>query len=224
MMFFDQPHNSQVRFFSEISGVRPNLQGPAYLESYQKRLLDEWGAEVLGRAARPLIQAARLAVWLEDGGPTIIGLPRVGKGGFIFDQYKIRSMRAGSGIELPVTHTKSRHDPRITNVGGVIRGLSVDELPQFGNVRKGNMSLVGPRPKAPAEFATLCRFDPKFEDAYTSARPGITGLEQVYGRAEASMSARTEFARQYAEEASLSFDLRILAETVRAVISQRGAY
>ncbi|HUS26111.1 MAG TPA: sugar transferase [Nevskiaceae bacterium] len=201
-----------------------SLEGKAYLDSRQKQLLDAYGAHVLYAVAAPFLTMARLAVWAEDKGPTLIGLPRIGKDGKTFYQRKIRSMKPGSEhIPAPVG-PKVRDDPRITRVGRVVRKFSVDELPQIGNIKRREMSLVGPRPKSPKEYGAYCELDPDFGPAYTLHLPGLTGLEQINGRAGTTVEERIAHTKQYAEEARLPLDLQVICSTAKAVLTANGAY
>jgi lipopolysaccharide/colanic/teichoic acid biosynthesis glycosyltransferase len=113
-----------------------------------------------------------------------------------------------------------RRDPRVTRVGRVLRRFSLDELPQFFNVLRGEMSLVGPRPAIPAEVE-------QYEDwqyGRLRAMPGITGLWQVSGRAEVPFEDMVRLDLHYIRNWSLAWDLEILIRTVPAVLSNRGAY
>ena len=115
---------------------------------------------------------------------------------------------------------KMKRDPRVTRIGRFIRKASIDELPQFFNVLRGEMSLVGPRPPVPIEvvqyeFETMFRLD---------AVPGITGLQQVSGRSDLSFKRWVELDLQYIAEQSLLKDIEILIKTIPAVLSGKGAY
>jgi len=215
------------RAFSEVINFGQSLDvplvGEAYLNSTQKRLLDRYGARILLPTLAPLAAMARLAVLMEDGSPSAITIPRVGKGGIIFDQDKVRSMVKESSVDT-FTPLKDKNDSRVTKVGKVIRKFSIDEIPQLHNVKKGEMSLVGPRPKTPIEFLYYCNLDPEFEAPYTSCYPGLTGLEQIGGRGNLEVQERIELVKQYAEEACLALDLDILQKTAGAIYSRNGAY
>jgi lipopolysaccharide/colanic/teichoic acid biosynthesis glycosyltransferase len=204
--------------------IETQLQGRAYLESPQKRQLDKYGAAVLGSFSKPLVLGLSLAVHAADGGLGIISLPRVGKDGEIFGQRKIRSMSPGTETQPWVQDNKQPDDLRITRLGKFIRQLSVDELPQFGNVWRGDMSLVGPRPKAVEELTSFMQQSDIFYSDYTSTRPGITGFEQIHGRGLTTTEQRIEMTHQYVEEASLALDLDILRKTAKAVTNKNGAF
>ena len=194
------------------------LKGEAYFKSREKLLFDRYGAKILLPAAYPLIAISRLAVWATQKGkdgdcPTIA-----------FEQQKIRSMVSDPESADRPALTKDPNDTRITTVGRVLRRWSIDELLQLHNVKNGDMSLVGHRPKSEPEFRQYCQLDSDFEPAYTIALPGITGLEQVNGRADLSPSQRIEFEKEYAAEACLALDCDILLKTAGAVLRGNGAY
>jgi lipopolysaccharide/colanic/teichoic acid biosynthesis glycosyltransferase len=115
---------------------------------------------------------------------------------------------------------KMRHDPRITRVGRIIRRFSIDELPQLWNVLRGDMSLVGPRPALPQEVAQY-----RLSDRHRLlASPGITCIWQVSGRSDIPFDRQVELDVEYIHSARLSTDIQLLAKTIPAVISGRGAY
>ncbi|GAA2885132.1 sugar transferase [Streptosporangium fragile] len=165
-----------------------------------------------------------VAVRATSEGPGLFRQTRVGLGGREFRILKFRSMvngadrlgGAGSGAVPP----KTRDDPRVTNVGAFLRRYSLDELPQLVNVLRGEMSLVGPRPLLPTEFALYG------SDVHRTllVRPGMTGLWQVSGRADLSWDERMRMDLRYVENWSLTLDLQLLWKTWGAVARARGAY
>ena len=169
-------------------------------------------------------------IWLEDrGGSPLYGQTRVGRGGHPFTVWKFRSMRpdadqrlsellARNEAEGPIF--KMRDDPRRTRIGAFIRRWSIDELPQFWNVLKGEMSLVGPRPATPREVAL---YD-EWQLHRLETLPGITGLWQVSGRSELGFSEQVLMDIMYIENWSLGLDLRIMLRTLPAVLSGKGAF
>ncbi len=194
------------------------------------RALDLAGALAGVVLASPVFLLTWLLIRLEDGGPAIYVQERVGRDGVLFPLFKFRSMvidaehmksdlaaanESGGGVLF-----KMRRDPRITRIGGVIRRLSIDELPQLFNVLRGEMSLVGPRPALPDEVARYKQSD----RARLSVRPGITCLWQVSGRSDIDFPGQVRLDVRYIRERSLWNDLLILARTVPAVLSARGAY
>ena len=115
---------------------------------------------------------------------------------------------------------KIRRDPRVTRVGALLRSTSLDELPQLVNVLRGDMSLVGPRPALPSETAEMDSVALR----RLEVRPGITGLWQVSGRSDLSWDEAVALDTWYVDNWDLAGDAAILARTVGAVVSRRGAY
>lgn len=181
----------------------------------------------------PLFICIALLIVIGDGRPVLISHRRVGHRGQPFECLKFRSMVVNAPAVLDAhlrvnpeaarewqdTH-KLKDDPRITRLGQVIRRLSVDELPQFINVLRGDMSIVGPRPVVAAE---LERYGEEVE-AYMRVRPGLTGAWQVSGRSDVSYEARVALDAQYVRNWSMAEDLRIIARTVPAVLTSKGSY
>ncbi len=164
---------------------------------------------------------AGVAAWvrLDSPGPAIFRQRRVGAFGRPFTCLKFRSMEdgaegRGSGLRV------MEGDARITRAGRVLRRLSLDELPQLLNVIRGDMSIVGPRPTVPGQVA---HYDAE-QRRRLLAKPGITGMAQVRGRAAIPWSERIALDVRYVDEWSLALDLRILAETVRVVVRGDGQY
>jgi lipopolysaccharide/colanic/teichoic acid biosynthesis glycosyltransferase len=191
--------------------------GPAALAL--KRTMDVVLAAAGTVAGAPIVALAALLVRLESPGDPIYRQRRVGRDGAAFEIFKLRTMVSGAeftGAGLAV----DRGDARITRVGAFLRRTSLDELPNLWNVLRGEMSIVGPRPTLQAQV-----------DAYTErqrgrllVKPGITGWAQVNGRASLPWSARIELDLFYVEHASLALDVRILARTVRTLLSSDGLY
>lgn len=195
-----------------------------------KRAIDIVGSLFLILATAPILAAAALAIKIEDRGPVIFRQRRVGFNGEVFECLKLRSMVTDAEKIRARTLTdqnesdgllfKMKRDPRITRVGRFIRRFSIDELPQFINVLKGEMSLVGPRPALEAEVAqytpqVLRRLD---------VRPGLTGLWQVSGRSDLSWEDTVRLDLYYVDNWSMFQDATILARTAKAVVGSDGAY
>jgi lipopolysaccharide/colanic/teichoic acid biosynthesis glycosyltransferase len=200
--------------------------------SIAKRVLDvgvSLTAVVLGA---PFMLAIAIAVKLESKGPVLFGHVRLGKNGRYFRCYKFRTMRAGAQSELLRNPELKRvyvendfkipleKDPRVTRFGRFLRKSSLDELPQFFNVLGGSMSLVGPRPIVQEELAWYSD-DEKTE--FLSVRPGITGAWQVQGRSRIGYPERTRVELDSIRERSFWRDVKLLAISVPAVITSRGA-
>jgi lipopolysaccharide/colanic/teichoic acid biosynthesis glycosyltransferase len=194
-----------------------------------KRTLDVVVSGVLSLLLSPVIAGSLLAVWLDSGRPLIYRRRVMGRNGHRFDAFKIRTMETNADEILEsdaalrtafAASNKLVDDPRVTRVGRWLRRLSLDELPQLLNVLRGEMSLVGPRMITPAEL-------PEWGDTASlllSVRPGLTGLWQVSGRQRLTKAERIRLDGDYVQRMSLRLDLAILARTVPAVLSSRGAY
>ncbi|MEM7178021.1 MAG: sugar transferase [Pseudomonadota bacterium] len=177
----------------------------------------------------PVFLVTALVIALTSRGPVFYVQDRIGLEGTRFRFIKFRSMYKDAGARRAALLAdsdregitfKQRADPRITPVGRVLRRTSIDELPQLINVLRGDMSLVGPRPGLPEEVAAY----PPRAMARLEVPPGITGIWQVSGRADIGFDEMIAMDLDYVERASLPLDLKILLQTVRAVISGRGAY
>ena len=194
-----------------------------------KRAMDIVIAGAALIALSPLFLAVAAAIKLTSKGPVFFKQPRVGKNGELFDFVKFRSMRTTAVYEKPQLRAmnekdgpifKIRNDPRITKVGKVIRKLSIDELPQLSHVLSGKMSLVGPRPHLPEEV-----------DAYDArahrrlqVQPGITCIWQVSGRADLDFDTWIDLDLRYIDTWSPALDAKLLAQTIPAVLTGKGAY
>ncbi len=180
----------------------------------------------------PVILTVSLLVYITSGRPILFRQKRLGEGGKLFTIYKFRTMRKDAeetlrndpelyrryvqnGYKLPV-----EEDPRITRLGYFLRRSTLDEIPQFLNIIKGDMSLVGPRPIVPAEIE---RYDGDAEE-FLSVKPGITGLWQVTGRSTVAYPERKHMDLAYIRNRSVYLDVKILLKTVKAVLARKGAY
>lgn len=177
----------------------------------------------------PIVIIAML-IKIDDGGPVFFKQKRVGLNGTIFLMYKIRSMvieaeelRSGLLVKSDVEGMfKMKHDPRVTNIGVFIRKHSLDELPQFWNVLKGDMSLVGPRPALIEEVET---YSEKAKERL-KVKPGITGLWQVSGRSDLSFNDMIELDLLYINNRSVLNNIIILFKTIMLIMPSKknGAY
>jgi putative colanic acid biosysnthesis UDP-glucose lipid carrier transferase len=194
--------------------------------SWAKRALDILGALTAILIFLPLLITIALAVRLESGGPSIFKQRRTGHLGRIFTIYKFRTMTVAE--DGSAVRQATRDDARVTAIGGLLRKLSLDELPQFFNVLKGDMSLVGPRPHALAHDAYYGDVIPAYADRFR-AKPGLTGLAQVNGlRGEVQdlrlMRDRVAADNLYIESWSLGLDVAILAKTALIIFRDPQAY
>lgn len=212
---------------------QPDAETPPAIGGAIKRGFDIIGALAGIVLLSPLLLMLAALVKATDGGSVLYGHPRIGRNGTVFRCWKFRSM-VENGDEVLAAHfannpqdreewnatRKLQNDPRVTNVGMVLRKLSLDELPQIINILRGEMSFVGPRPVVKDElelYGTAAEY-------YLQSRPGLTGLWQVSGRNDVSYGARVAFDQHYVENWSFVFDLKILVRTVPAVFSSRGSY
>jgi lipopolysaccharide/colanic/teichoic acid biosynthesis glycosyltransferase len=167
----------------------------------------------------PLIALIAIAIKLESRGPLFYRQRRVGKGGEVFEMFKLRTMRKGAdpvGVGTAVT----AEDPRVTRVGRLLRRYSLDELPNLINVLRGDMRIVGPRATLPAQVEL---YTPR-QRRRLDLRPGVTGWAQIHGRAGIPWEERIELDVWYVEHRSPALDLRILARTARLLITGHGLY
>jgi len=207
------------------------LMNPA--NRFLKRIMDIIGG-VLGLVILgPLTLYVWLRVKLEDNGPTFFKQKRIGKNGEDIYILKYRSMVENAEEllfkmmeedpkikEEYLTNKKLKNDPRITKVGEFLRKTSLDEFPQFINVLKGEMSIVGPRPYLHREI-------PDMKESYNSiikVKPGITGMWQVSGRSDTEFEERLKLDEYYVRNWSLWLDIVIILKTIKAVFAKRGAY
>ena len=178
-----------------------------------------------------------LIIWIankivKDNGPIFYTQERIGQNGKIFKMYKYRSMIVGADEKLEKyleeneeareeykKYKKLKNDPRITIIGKVLRKTSLDEFPQFINVLKGDMSLVGPRPYLPREKEDMNGFF----NYITSCKPGITGLWQTTGRSNTTFTDRLTLDMSYYYNHSLKLEIKILLKTFMKVFEKEGA-
>jgi len=181
----------------------------------------------------PLMVVIALAIVAQDGGPVFFAHRRIGRDGRPFYCLKFRSMAIDAESRLgallasdPIAREqwardhKLRSDPRVTPLGAFLRRSSLDELPQFFNVLRGEMSVVGPRPIVEAE---ICRYGRRFRH-YCAVKPGITGLWQVSGRTDVDYRARVAMDCLYVRSKSPRLYVWIIVATVPAVLMRRGSY
>jgi len=206
-----------------------------------KRGMDILGSLLLLIASSPVFFAIAAAIKLTSRGPVLFRQQRIGEHGTPFTFLKFRSMYvdndssqhkeyvrkliAGQAAKHPTNGTgegifKLTNDARITPVGNFLRRTSLDELPQFLNVLRGDMSLVGPRPPIPYEVEAYATWHRR---RLLEAKPGITGLWQVQGRSRVGFDDMVRLDLRYARNCSPWLDLKILAQTPKAVIAGNGA-
>jgi exopolysaccharide production protein ExoY len=214
---------------AQILNLRPTgaATGGVPVGGKWKRALDLAVAVAALIALAPLLAIITIAVKLTMGGPVIYRHQRVGFGGKLFDCLKFRTMvpdgdavlqqyfgRNPAAAEEWQRSRKLVKDPRVTRLGLFLRKTSLDELPQFLNILRGEMSCVGPRPVVVAEMSLYGEHAPD----YLSARPGVTGLWQVSGRSRVSYQERVKLDAKYVREWTFGKDVMILIRTLPAVV------
>ncbi|MBC8332260.1 MAG: sugar transferase, partial [Anaerolineae bacterium] len=203
--------------------------GLSFPKRFLKRGLDIIGALIGLTVFSPVLALAAVAIKLDSSGPVIFSQERAGENGVPFQVLKLRTMFLGSeervneildqnSLEGPVY--KIPNDPRVTRVGRFLRRWSFDEIPQFWNVLRGEMSLVGPRPE---ETWVVSQYN-DHQRQRLAIKPGLTGPMQVGGRGELDMDERLALELDYINNYSVWVDLSIIFRTIPAVISGKGAF
>ena len=208
---------------------------------FLKRTIDIILSIVLLILFSPVILVTAIIIKITSKGPVLADTPkRVGKDGQPFHFYKFRSMVVNAHMLLKTDpkfkaaydeqqksgYYKIKNDPRVTPVGRIIRKYSIDEIPQFMNVLRGEMSIVGPRPYYPDELTKQQEIYPETRDLVKevlTVKPGITGSWQVTGRSGVKFDKRIEMDASYARKKSIWFDIMILIKTPWAMLSGKGA-
>lgn len=168
----------------------------------------------------PLFVLVSIAIKLDSRGPVFFLQERLGKDGKPFSVFKFRSMVLGAE-KLGVYEQK--YDPRVTRIGRIIRPLSINELPQFINILKGDMSLIGPRPVLPEHPWNWAEATPEQRRRF-KVKPGLTGWAAVHGRKNVPWERRVELDAEYAENVSLKLDLKIIWRTIWVVLTMKDSY
>jgi lipopolysaccharide/colanic/teichoic acid biosynthesis glycosyltransferase len=215
----------------------PNIVYEDKYFNFFKRVIDIVGSIVGIIFFSPIMLVTAICIKIDSDGPVFADTPmRVGKDGKHFKMYKFRSMIVGAhqmlqkNQELLTKYKKNSYkivnDPRVTGVGKIIRKVSIDEMPQFFNALKGDMSIVGIRPYYPFELEEQQQKYPqskKFVKIVLQSKPGITGVWQVSGRSGINFDKRVEMDAEYVQKKSILYDLWIIIQTVPAVLFGKGA-
>lgn len=199
-----------------------------------KRLFDLLFSSAVLLLTLPLILLLAVVIRFSSKGSVFYAHERIGRGGKPFKCYKFRTMFGDADKRLYSlldsnprlreeweATQKLKEDPRVTKVGRILRKLSIDEFPQFWNVVRGDMSVVGPRPMVREEIES------KLGDKaplILSVRPGLTGIWQTSGRSDTSYMKRIQLDEQYVTKRSLWLDLKLVLKTVPTMLKARGAY
>jgi exopolysaccharide biosynthesis polyprenyl glycosylphosphotransferase len=220
---------AQLNHLAELPVLEYKRHEASSFTTFLKRAIDVAGSAIALVALWPLFIVLAIAIKLDSPGPVFFAQVRAGIDGRPFRMLKFRSMVVDaeellenlvSFDHLAEPMFKLQDDPRVTRFGRFLRRWSLDELPQLWNVLQGDMSLVGPRPE---DLELVERYEPEHRDRL-GVKPGITGPMQVLGRGELTFSERLAVERDYIENISIAHDLRILAMTIPAALSGRGAY
>jgi len=204
----------------DIPLVRVNARHPGAAYLAAKRVFDIGFSLVMLVVSSPLMLAAAIAIKLTSEGPALFVQERVGRGGRVFRIYKLRTMVADAEQRTgPVL--ADPYDARMTTVGRWLRATRLDELPQFVNVIKGDMSVVGPRPERPEFVGQFLKEVPGYAKRH-EVRPGITGLAQVYGGYLTTVYSKLRYDWLYLYRCSFWYDLRIIGLTIKVVLSRAG--
>ena len=227
---YEIKENNDIKYL--VADKRPNVVLRA-INLFLKRIIDIIGAIVGIIFLIPITIGVYIAnKKVKDDGPIFFVQERIGKDGKIFKMYKYRSMVVGADEKLekylaenPAANAeyrifkKLKDDPRITKVGDFLRKTSLDEFPQFINVLKGDMSLVGPRPYLPREQEDMGEY---YKYIVTS-RPGVTGFWQVAGRNDVTFKDRLIMDIDYYRRGNLLLDIKLIFKTAEKVIKKEGA-
>jgi exopolysaccharide biosynthesis polyprenyl glycosylphosphotransferase len=216
-----------VAGFPLLHVEKPQYQGA---KSFQKRAFDFCFALAALVGTSPLLIASAIAIKLSSKGPVFYPSERIGLDGKPFTMLKFRTMVDGADTQvqqlLALNESdggvlfKIREDPRITPVGRILRRLSIDELPQFINVLRQDMSVVGPRPPLPRE---VLQYNGDVKRRLL-VKPGVTGLWQVNGRSDLPWDESVRLDLSYVDNWSMASDFLLIAKTLKAVVSSDGAY
>jgi exopolysaccharide biosynthesis polyprenyl glycosylphosphotransferase len=230
-------HSANIKLYPEIQKREDARRVPLAI----KRAIDLVGSAAALVFLSPIFAAVALAIKLSSKGPVLFRQERLGQHGKTFTVLKFRSMRTDCDAKIHQQYVeqfiagqvdgssetatkpvfKIQQDPRVTSIGRFIRKTSLDELPQFWNVMRGDMSLVGPRPPLAYEFQ---KYEVWHRRRVLEIKPGITGLWQVEGRSRTRFDEMVRLDLKYARAWSVWLDLKILAQTPGAVIQGEGAH
>ena len=229
----ERKENSQTTNL-ELECIDNRSEFSKVLAMFFKRCIDIVGGIVGCIILVPLIILVFILNKLneEDDGPVFFIQDRIGQNGKKFKMFKFRSMVVDADAKLErflaenedvreefMVYRKLKNDPRVTKVGNFLRKTSLDEFPQFINVLKGEMSLIGPRPYLPREIEDMG----KYYNIIIKYKPGLTGLWQVSGRSDVTFEDRLEMDIKYHKKHSIFSDMIILLKTVRHVLFKKGA-
>ncbi|PKO05995.1 MAG: hypothetical protein CVU41_09400 [Chloroflexi bacterium HGW-Chloroflexi-3] len=209
----------------------PPRTGLTFIERFAKRMLDIIASIVGLILFLPILLVASILIRLDSPGKAIFSQERIGENGKPFRIYKLRTMVFDASQKLPRVlekHSiqldqpafKIQHDPRVTRVGRFLRRWSLDEIPQFWNILRGEMSLVGPRP----EESWVVALYNDHQRQRLAVKPGLTGPMQVSGRGDLNLESRLAVELDYIQHYTFWLDLKIIWESLGVILSGKGAY
>lgn len=212
------PDQEQVNMVSfHVEAVTPKAsRGFAFL----KRLSDILVSLLVATLGLLPVLIIALCIKIDSKGPVIFKQERLGKDGKSFTMYKFRSMRTDAEADGPKWAEKE--DDRCTKVGAFLRKTRLDELPQFWNILKGEMSLVGPRPERPFFYDEFETYIHGFRNRLV-VRPGLTGWAQVSGGYDLKPEEKIVYDMEYIAKMSVRMDLRCMVRTIRLIFTHEGA-
>lgn len=194
-------------------------------KNFFKRLIDI----IVSLVALPFVLLAIIVlapiIYLTDKGPVFYNAPRLGKNGKIFKMYKLRSMKVNSPnlLNKDGSTYNGDNDPRVTKIGRIMRKTSLDELPQFLNVLKGDMSFIGPRAVLTTSYKGYEFLDDD-RKCRNSVRPGITGYNQAYYRNSVSSEQKLKNDVYYVNNLTFAMDVKVFFKTIVSVVKRENIY
>jgi exopolysaccharide biosynthesis polyprenyl glycosylphosphotransferase len=240
-MALDSPEKFQQTVESLAHPVGTRFRGRMWGERFLKRLIDVCVSLLVIIVGFPFFLAVALLIRLTSKGPVFFSQQRLGERGEAFVLYKFRTMRQDADDSIHREFTRSfiqgrmsnssldekapsiyklAHDPRVTSVGNFLRKTSLDELPQFINILKGEMTIVGPRPPLQYELEHY----EEWHKLRLNVKPGLTGLWQVSGRSSVPFNEMVKLDLYYIEHWSLLLDLKIMLRTIPVMLFGSGGY
>jgi len=240
-MALDTTEKLQQLMESHVSPVGLRFRERMWAERFLKRLIDVIVSLLVAVIGFPFFLAIALLIKLTSKGPVFFSQQRIGEEGNPFTLYKFRTMRQDSDDTIHREFTRSfiegrmsnssldekapsvyklADDPRVTSVGNFLRKTSLDELPQFINILRGEMAIVGPRPPLQYEL----EYYEEWHKLRLKAKPGLTGLWQVSGRSSVPFNEMVKLDLYYIEHWSLLLDLKIMLRTVPVMLFGSGGY
>lgn len=223
-------HGEKITYFNRQSILKQDQIDHRYFYRTVKIILDKFLSLFALIILSPVFLSVAVLIKIDDPrGPVFYSQTRIGRNGRTFKMYKFRSMVVNADKKLKELLNKNeidgamfkmKYDPRVTKVGRIIRKYSIDELPQFFNVLKGDMTLVGPRPPLQREIYDYTEYDKQ----RLMVTPGCTGLWQVSARNSVGFHEMVELDIEYIQKSGLLYDLSILLRTVWVMIRPNNAY